>query len=150
MLFFLKQGLLILLTATFLNGQGHTFDSQVDSSNVKNPSTALLLSLVPGGGQLYTRHSLKALLFAGIFVYYGYEYGNAQQAYENDLASQSLHRSRNDKIWMMGLIWSLNLLDAYVDSQLWDFEKYEIDDGSTDSGTEPSQLKITGNTNVTE
>jgi hypothetical protein len=29
---------------------------------------------------------------------------------------------------MMSLIWTLNIIDAYVDAQLWDFGKYEIED----------------------
>ncbi|NQV29974.1 MAG: hypothetical protein HQ508_03715 [Candidatus Marinimicrobia bacterium] len=146
MLLQFKQLVLILFAVAFLNGQTPTNASQVDSSNMKNPGIALLFSIVPGGGQIYNDHPLKALLFAGAFAYYGYEYGIAQQNYENDLANQSLHRSRNDKIWMMGLIWTLNLLDAYVDSQLWDFEKYDIDDSSLNSEIEQSKPKKTGNT----
>jgi len=146
----LKQLLLILFAASLVNGQSDTIDNQVDSSNVKYPGKALLFSIVPGGGQLYNGHPLKALLFAGVFAYYGYEYGNAQQEYEKDLASQSLHRKRNDKIWMMGLIWTLNILDAYVDSQLWDFEKYELEDGSLNSDSEVNEQNETGNKNDTD
>ncbi|NQV41490.1 MAG: hypothetical protein HQ506_03965 [Candidatus Marinimicrobia bacterium] len=87
----------------------------------------MILSVIPGGGQLYNRHPLKALMFAGAFAYYGYGYSVAQNDYQADLASESLHRTRNDKVWMMSLIWTLNLIDAYVDAQLWDFEKYEIE-----------------------
>ena len=103
-------------------------EGTVDSTSAKSPGMALLFSVVPGGGQLYNSHPLKAALFAGAFAYYGYGYTVAQDNYEEDLSSQSLHRKRNDKIWMMSLIWTLNILDAYVDAQLWDFEKYEIED----------------------
>ncbi len=87
----------------------------------------MFLSVIPGGGQLYNRHPLKALLFAGVFAYYGYGYSLAQQNYQAELSSESLHRTRNDKVWMLSLIWTLNIIDAYVDAQLWDFEKYEIE-----------------------
>lgn len=95
---------------------------------MKNPGKALFLSVIPGGGQLYNRHPIKALIFAGAFTYYGYGYSVAQKNYQADLASEALHRTRNDKVWMMSLIWTLNLIDAYVDAQLWDFEKYEIEE----------------------
>ncbi len=102
-------------------------ESQVDSSVAKSPGKALLFSVIPGGGQLYNRRPVKSLLFAGAFFYYGYKYSEAQEDYETDLANSKLHRARNDKIWMLTLIWTLNILDAYVDAQLWDFEAYDID-----------------------
>ncbi|NQV51202.1 MAG: hypothetical protein HQ507_11930 [Candidatus Marinimicrobia bacterium] len=145
-----KRVILILFAMTLLNGQSQIDKSQVDSSSIKYPGKALFFSIIPGGGQIYNRNPLKALLFAGAFAYYGFEYGQAQQDYDQDLTNQDLHRIRNDKIWMMGLIWTLNILDAYVDSQLWDFDNYDIDDGSPSSETEPLQSKKTGKTNDTE
>jgi len=124
----LKHIVLFVLTVGMLSGQSQSqFQGQVDSSKVKNPGKALLFSVIPGGGQLYNRHPLKAILFAGAFAYYGYGYTVAQQDYQADISSQTLHRTRNDKVWMMSLVWTLNILDAYVDAQLWDFEKYEIE-----------------------
>ncbi|MBT3253802.1 MAG: hypothetical protein HN995_08210 [Candidatus Marinimicrobia bacterium] len=123
----LKQIILIVFTFGILNGQSQ-IEGNVDSSSVKSPGKALLFSVIPGGGQLYNRHPLKAILFAGAFAYYGYGYSIAQQDYQADLSSESLHRTRNDKVWMMSLIWTLNIIDAYVDAQLWDFGKYEIED----------------------
>lgn len=110
-----------------VSGQSQ-LDAGVDSSTVKSPGKALLFSVLPGGGQLYNKRPLKALLFAGAFAYYGYGYSIAQQDYQADISDESLHRGRNDKVWMMSLVWTLNILDAYVDAQLWDFEKYEIED----------------------
>ncbi len=98
----------------------------VDSASVKNPGKALLYSIIPGGGQVYNNRPLKALLFAGVFAYYGYEYYGAEQNYQDYPLDQTLHRARNDKIWLLALTWTLNIIDAYVDAQLWDFEKYEI------------------------
>lgn len=119
----------LIMTLGLANGQTQV-DGRVDSSSVKSPGKAMFLSVIPGGGQLYNRHPLKALVFAGAFAYYGYGYSVAQSDYRSDLSSESLHRKRNDKVWMMSLIWTLNIIDAYVDAQLWDFEKYEIDEGN--------------------
>ncbi len=124
--FSLKQFIVLFLACGLLSGQSRV-EGQVDSSGVKSPGKAIILSIIPGGGQLYNRHPLKALLFAGAFAYYGYGYSLAQADYQADLSSESLHRTRNDKVWMMSLIWTLNIIDAYVDAQLWDFEKYEIE-----------------------
>lgn len=123
----LKHIVIILLLVGTLLGQTEEIGA-VDSTTAKSPGKALLFSVIPGGGQLYNGHPLKAALFAGAFAYYGYGYTVAQENYEADLSSESLHRKRNDKIWMMSLIWTLNILDAYVDAQLWDFEKYEIEE----------------------
>ncbi|MEA3286679.1 MAG: DUF5683 domain-containing protein [Candidatus Marinimicrobia bacterium] len=110
----------------------------VDSSRQKSPSKALWYSIIPGAGQLYNQHPLKAILFSGVFAYFTYEYLNAQEAYQVDPADKSLHRIRNDKIWLMSLTWTMNILDAYVDAQLWDFEKYRI---STEALPETELIK---------
>ncbi len=123
----MKQFVLFMFMLGMVSGQSQ-LDAGVDSSTVKSPGKALLFSVLPGGGQLYNKRPLKALLFAGAFAYYGYGYSIAQQDYQADISDESLHRGRNDKVWMMSLVWTLNILDAYVDAQLWDFEKYEIED----------------------
>ena len=86
-----------------------------------------MYSFVPGGGQLYNKRPIKAILFSGACVYYYIEYLSAQKDYDVDPTDDGLHRTRNDKVWLMGLIWTLNLIDAYVDAQLWDFDKYDIE-----------------------
>ncbi|MCF6238510.1 MAG: hypothetical protein L3J79_06825 [Candidatus Marinimicrobia bacterium] len=116
-----------LIITCFLVSTGLAQDSTaVDSSAAKSAGQALLYSIVPGGGQLYNQRPLKALLFSGVFAYYAYEYSRAQQDFQVNPADQTLHRMRNDKVWLMALTWTLNILDAYVDSQLWDFDKYEL------------------------
>ena len=127
MQFILRHIVLILVMLSFSYGQ--TPETQgIDSSGVRRPGRALLFSTIPGGGQLYNKRPLKALLFAGVFSYYTFEYLRTDNQYRNDLSNQTLHRERNDKIWMMGLIWTINILDAYVEAQLWDFEDYNIDE----------------------
>lgn len=90
----------------------------------------MLYSLVPGGGQIYNRSPLKAVLFAGVFSYFAYEYVDANNIYQDNKLDESLHRNRNDKIWLMALTWILNLADAYIEAQLWDFDKYDINDAT--------------------
>lgn len=140
-----KKLLLFLLFIGLLSAQSDPA-GRVDSSNVKSPGKALLFSLVPGGGQLYNRHPLKALLFAGAFTYYAHAYTIASDDYEVDITNESLHRARNDKVWMMSLIWSLNILDAYVDAQLWDFNKYEIENGEQPGSENQTKTEKIGQT----
>jgi hypothetical protein len=145
---FIKKIILFLIVATFAIGQ--TADGEaVDSSSVKSPGKALLFSFVPGGGQLYNQSPWKALLFAGVFSYFSYEYLNAENDYKADPLNGTLHRVRNDKIWLMGLTWTLNIIDAYVEAQLWDFDQYEIDAESLPD-TEIIKPKETEETNDTE
>jgi len=121
--------LLIGLILTLTLGWGAEVDSSAaDSSIARNPSKALSYSFFPGGGQLYNKRPMKALLFSGVFIYFGIEYIAAQDDFSNDPNNADLHRTRNDKVWLMALTWTLNLIDAYVDAQLWDFESYPIEE----------------------
>jgi len=103
----------------------------VDSTQAPQPLRAISYSLLPGGGQLYNRKPLKAALFLGAFAYFAYQYLVADQNLQASPNDQSLHRIRNDQIWLMSLTWTLNLLDAYVDAELWDFDDYPINDAET-------------------
>ena len=116
-------------------------------------SKALLLSLIPGGGQIYNRQVWKVPVIYGIFagmgyfIYYNYdkmssyrdEYlyrvnnGGASQntAYAGLPQSSvySLYNSYNRDFQLMCVItagvYLLNLVDAYVFGHLYDFQ---IDD----------------------
>ena len=119
----------VIILTTFTLAMGQTADpAPVDSTSTKSPGKALLFSIIPGGGQLYNESPGKALLFAGAFSYFTYEYLRINQIYQNDSSDQLLHRSRNDQIWLMALTWVLNIADAYVEAQLWDFDEYDIND----------------------
>ncbi|MCF7822956.1 MAG: hypothetical protein K9N35_02190 [Candidatus Marinimicrobia bacterium] len=102
----------------------------IDSTVVRSPKKALLYSIIPGGGQLYNHRPLKALFFAGVFTYFSYEYVNADELYQNNQLDETLHRDRNDQIWLMALTWVLNVADAYVEAQLWDFDEYDVNASS--------------------
>ena len=98
----------------------------MDSTAAPVPLRALAWSILPGGGQIYNGKPLKALLYGGTFVYFAYRYTVAEEDYQENPGSQRLHRIRNDQIWLMSLTWTLNLLDVYIDAQLWDFDKYPV------------------------
>lgn len=86
----------------------------------------MYLSIIPGAGQLYNHNYLKAVLFSGVFTFYTLRYRDAAQVFDGTgLASD--HRRRNDQAWMMGLTWALGLIDAYVDAQLYNFDRYTVE-----------------------
>jgi hypothetical protein len=103
-------------------------DTAADSSGYRNPRTALFLSVVPGLGQLYNRDYLKAAVVVGAFSLFSYRWSIAADDYRNAPGDEILHRRRNDQAWLMGLTWTLSLLDAFIDAQLSDSKNYDIDD----------------------
>ena len=92
----------------------------------KSPRGAVLRSaLIPGWGQWYNGQKLKALLVLGV------ELGLAgNSVYFNQLAVQSTtdwerefyQNNRSQYLWWFLGVYLLNLLDAYVDAHLWDFD----------------------------
>lgn len=114
-----------------------------DSIPTRNPKTALFLSLIPGGGQVYNHQYLKALIFSGAFVYYTRRYQKAVKVFnQSGLASD--HRTRNDQAWMMGLTWALGLIDAYVDAQLYNFDRYTVEGASAVDSLETGKDRNSG------
>ena len=92
----------------------------------KSPRGAMLRSaLMPGWGQLYNNQKLKALLvfggemaLVGNAIYYNQVANKSQtvdeQRFYKDMRSQFL--------WWLFAIHLLNILDAYVDAHLWNFD----------------------------
>jgi hypothetical protein len=120
--------LILLIAGQSVLGNIRPDRAMPDSSAAPVPLRALTWSLIPGGGQLYNRRPLKALLYGGAFAFFAYRYAGAERDYQANPGSQSLHRTRNDQIWLMSLTWTLNLLDAYIDAQLWDFNAYPVNE----------------------
>jgi hypothetical protein len=121
--------------------------TEADSALIKSPGKALLFSVIPGGGQLYNESPIKAALFFGAFSYFTYEYVKVNNLYQDDRADQNLHRSRNDQVWLMALTWFLNIGDAYVEAQLWDFDAYEVSDESLpDDEEKPEEMEVNNDT----
>jgi hypothetical protein len=115
------------------------------ASNVKSATTAVLLSaILPGAGQVYTGRYWKVPIVLGFSGYFAYEVkklhdsyrsaqgkyaesvnrgenngqGNAQLQYERDF-----YRDERDRFGFYFLLtYLLNIVDAYVDASLFDFD----------------------------
>lgn len=109
----------------------------------KSPTTAVLLSAVlPGAGQYYNESYWKIPIIAGLVGYFGYEYFRQNNFYKDyrdqyaasqtvqnpsgDLNLKTLrefYRSqRDDFVWYFTIIYVINLVDAYIDAHLFDFD----------------------------
>jgi Family of unknown function (DUF5683) len=106
----------------------------------KSPWTAVILSVViPGAGQIYNQSYIKAPIVwgIGISLYIGWKFNNDRyRQYENlyylnsDITTYKIYRDfyrdqRDLFTIYMGLAYLLNLVDAYVDAQLFDFNVTE-------------------------
>jgi hypothetical protein len=112
----------------------------------KSPLKAVLLSAVlPGAGQFYNRSYWKVPIIAGLIGYFGYEYINNNNKFKDyrdqynasitpenefgDLYLKSLREfyrnQRNDFVWYFMIVYVVNLVDAFVDAHLFDFDVRE-------------------------
>jgi hypothetical protein len=100
----------------------------------KSAKTAMLLTtFIPGGGQFYTQRYFKGIAIGGLQSYLVY------REFQTQLKINELGRETNltpeqqilldDKLeerrnlgWWMTLVWSIAILDAYVDAKLYGFE----------------------------
>ncbi|HEX2962586.1 MAG TPA: DUF5683 domain-containing protein [Ignavibacteriales bacterium] len=108
----------------------------------KSPLRAVLRSaILPGLGQIYNESYWKVPVVWGFLGYYGYEwvrqnnnYHTYATQYKDALAGlrqgnaesykrvRDFYRDQRDLFAIyMGIAYALNLLDAYVDAQLFDF-----------------------------
>jgi hypothetical protein len=108
-------------------------DSVFEST--KSPWTAVLMSaVVPGAGQIYNESYWKAPLIWGLTGWLVYNWVDNNKNYKSnrDLYAQtgdedfrtlrSFYRDQRDVFAIyLGLTYVLNLVDAYVDAQLFDF-----------------------------
>lgn len=126
----------------------------------KNAWVAIGLSaLVPGAGQMYNEDYWKVPVIWGLGGYWVYEWIDLNKSYQNFrstyLASISpslpdgdanqkrlrdFYRDERDRFaWFMGGLYFLNILDAYVGANLYDF------DVSSDLGADGRRLpRVTG------
>jgi hypothetical protein len=92
----------------------------------KSPTVALLRSaFLPGLGQLYNGQKLKALVVVGgeAALIWGvvFYHRMADQSTE-DYAKTFYQDYRNRYTWFLILAHLVNMLDAYVDAHLWNFD----------------------------
>jgi len=117
----------ILLVSTSDRAQeANTVDGDSIRIQVKSPMSAMLRSAVlPGWGQWYNHQKIKSLLVIGGELGL---LGNA--SYQNRMALRSktqeekefYRNNRNLSLWWFAGVYFLNLMDAYVDAQLWRFD----------------------------
>lgn len=112
----------------------------------KSPTTAVLLSAVlPGAGQFYNESYWKVPIIGGLVGYFGYEYfrnNNLYKDYRVDYAAsqteinpdgdftlktlREFYRDqRDDFVWYFLIVYVINMVDAYVDAHLFDFDVSE-------------------------
>lgn len=95
----------------------------------------LLTTFVPGGGQFYTERWLKGIIIGGTQSYILYRAYSVQSDINsineriNNNSEEHLTEEkdrlliqRREIVWWGALVWTLGLVDAYVDAQLYNFE----------------------------
>jgi hypothetical protein len=100
----------------------------------KSAKTAMLLTtIIPGGGQFYTERYFKGIIIGGAQSYLIYREVQTQLKInelereinlsdeEQTLLDDKLDE-RREIAWWMALVWTIGVLDAYVDAQLYGFE----------------------------
>ncbi len=127
----------------------------------KSPWAAVGFSaLLPGAGQFYNKSYWKIPVILGIVGYLGYEFFDnnkkyrdyrdrysATQTTENPAGDPNLKTlrefyfdQRNDFVWYFAIVYVINLVDAYVDAHLFDFDVSE--DKLTRFGTTDKEYKV--------
>ncbi len=132
---------LCIYSKLFSQDSINTDFSKLYYSQSKSPSTAILLSsLLPGSGQIYNESYFKAPIIWGSMAFFGYYFKFYQDKYDdyskiykqkinnNEPDAQSYRRirdfyfNRRDEMGLyLLLIYLANVVDAYVDSHLFDF-----------------------------
>lgn len=129
---------LISFTAAFAqieNAEDKSLKSDTVFVLTKSPWTAVLMSaVIPGAGQIYNESYWKAPIIWGLFGWLGYNWVQNNNSYkenrdlymqtgdENYRTLRTSYRDQRDVFTIyMGLTYFLNLVDAYVDAQLFDF-----------------------------
>ncbi len=118
-----------------------TTSQQEDSVYVmtKSPWGAVLRSaVIPGWGQFYNESYLKIPIIWGLGIWFGYEWQQNNDLYvyyrnryvstgnDNDKSFRTFYRDQRDLFTIyMVLVYFANLVDAYVDANLFDFDVSE-------------------------
>ena len=127
----------ILMTVNLSAGEDSLKVVEVEIE-LKNPSTALAISAVfPGGGQYYAESYFHGTAFVAVNGYLLYMIFSKNAEF-NDLNSQleqnpddedlqnsivNARDSRNLHIWLWSFSYLLNLMDAYTEATLYNFDK---------------------------
>ncbi|GAB4366818.1 MAG: hypothetical protein Kow0042_06990 [Calditrichia bacterium] len=79
-------------------------------------------AILPGWGQAYNQQYLKAVASLGINAFLGYHIFWYHQRWR-DTGNREFQGKRNLYTWYFALAYLLNMVDAYVDAYLFEFEK---------------------------
>lgn len=89
----------------------------------KSPSKAVLLScFLPGGGQFYNEKFVKGAVFGAAEAFTGYVALSNYLDYKKTGSEAKFKESFSYGFYFLG-IWLYSMADAYVDAQLFNFDK---------------------------
>lgn len=129
----------------------------------KSPTVAVLLSAaLPGAGQFYNESYWKIPIIGGLVGYFGYEYFRNNNLYKdyrdryaesqtgvNPAGDQNLkilrefyRDQRDDFVWYFVIVYVVNMVDAYVDAHLFDFDVKEDKLMNMNTGGKHYKLKM--------
>jgi len=126
---------------TAQDSTGYNYLKEKDTTYVpaKIPFLALGASaILPGAGQIYNESYLKAPVVWGFLGWFAYEWDSYNKSYKTAKADYTKHINdprykrirdfysdkRDTYAVYIGLVYALNLVDAYVDAHLFDFDVY--------------------------
>lgn len=93
---------------------GLTLLAAAGMAETKSARTAMLLCLVPGGGQFYTGRIVPGIALAGAEITLGY--------FAYDYHRDGRYEQRNSMLWWGFFVFGYSLADAYVGAKLHDFD----------------------------
>jgi hypothetical protein len=123
----------LIFTCSNISAQVRTTDSnlvRIDTSKFVMERSAwgavLRSAILPGLGQYYNQSYWKIPVVWGFLVYLGYEWkwnDNNMNLYSIGSVGRTQWRDQRDLFTVyIGLTYLLNLIDAYVDAHLFDFD----------------------------
>lgn len=135
---------ILIFTCSNISAQVNYIDSnsvKIDTSKFVMKKSAwgavLRSAVIPGFGQLYNESYWKIPVIWGFIGYLGYEWKQNNDNMKIDVANKTFYRDQRDLFAVyIGLTYLLNLVDAYVDANLFDL------DVSKDKYTGTTQLSI--------
>lgn len=83
-------------------------------TETKNAGLAMLLCVVPGGGQFYTERYIPGVIIGStelILGYYAYKYHKEEN-----------YKKRNSMLWWTFFVFGYSLADAYVGAKMYGFD----------------------------
>ena len=110
------------------------FSQESDSLNQRTPKKAAFYAfLFSGGGQLYNRKYLKAVILFGAEIYAGMKFNEYRIDYRNyndsmEFKEEEYLVKRNKSAWWIGFIYIYGLIDAIVDAHLQSFDEIMSED----------------------